>query len=155
MATYLGIDYGSGSTGVAVGEDITGTARPLTTVAMSKGKVNHAAFDQLMKEWQPQAVVVGLPRNQDDTFTFLAPKVEAFAKWVHKIFQVPVYFIDERNSTTAAKEFIFSRYQYKGLKKAKVDTISAAIILQAFLDGEEYQELDPQVILVTPDLIGN
>ncbi|RIY38650.1 Holliday junction resolvase RuvX [Psittacicella gerlachiana] len=143
MGYYLGVDYGTGSTGIAIGQDITATAQPLTTIKMSKGKVDHASFDKLMKEWQPTAVVVGLPRNQDNSLTAVAPKVVAFAKWVHKIFAVPVYFIDERNTTTSAKEFIFDKYSYKGLQKGKVDSISAALILQAYFDGEEYQEYIP------------
>ncbi|RIY32250.1 Holliday junction resolvase RuvX [Psittacicella melopsittaci] len=143
MAYYLGVDYGTGNTGIAIGQDLTGTAQPLTSVSMRQGKVDHASFDKLMREWQPTAVVVGLPRNQDDSLTQVAPKVIAFANWVHKIFAVPVYFIDERNTTTSAKEFIFAKYNYKGLQKNKVDAISAALILQAYLDGEAYQEFVP------------
>ncbi|RIY34248.1 Holliday junction resolvase RuvX [Psittacicella hinzii] len=148
MAYYLGVDYGTGNTGIAIGQDVTYTAQPLTHVSMSKGKVDHAGFDKLVKEWQPKAVVVGLPRNQDGSLTNVAPKVIAFAKWVHKIFTIPVYFIDERNTTTSAKEFIFDKYAYKGLQKNKVDAISAALILQAYFDGEEFIEYDPEQEIV-------
>ncbi|MFC6277231.1 Holliday junction resolvase RuvX [Psittacicella hinzii] len=147
MAYYLGVDYGTGATGIAIGQDVTYTAQPLTGIPMSKGKVDHASFDKLVKEWQPAAIVVGLPRNQDNTFTHVSPKVYNFAKWVHKIFSIPVYFMDERNTTTSAKELIFAKYQYKGLQKHKVDAVSAALILQAYFDGEEYQTFDPQVSL--------
>lgn len=143
MAYFLGIDYGTGSTGLAIGQDLIGTAQPLDTLKVKNGKLDLDKITALIKEWQITAFVIGLPLNQDNTETKVTPKVRKLARFLVKNFQLPVYFMDERNSTTSAKEFIFNKYTSKGLQKNKVDAISAAIILQAYLDGEEPLEQLP------------
>lgn len=141
MKTYLGLDYGTSSTGVAVGTELTQTANPIATLRLLKGKVNPADLEKLLKEWQPDALVMGLPLNQDGTETKVTPKVRTFAKWFAKTFHKDVYLVDERNSSTSAREFIFERYKFKGLQKSKVDQVSAAIILETFLLEGEYLEI--------------
>ena len=67
-ATLLGFDYGTKFIGVAVGSTLTRTARPLATLAVARsGQPDWVALTRLVEEWRPQALVVGLPLNMDDT----------------------------------------------------------------------------------------
>ena len=66
-ATLLGFDFGTKSIGVAVGQQLTGTARPLTALKAQEGTPDWNLIEKLLKEWQPDYVVVGLPLNMDGT----------------------------------------------------------------------------------------
>ena len=63
--TLLAFDFGTKSIGVAVGQRITGTARPLPALKAQDGKPDWNIIEKLLKEWQPEAVIVGLPLNMD------------------------------------------------------------------------------------------
>ncbi len=65
--TFLGFDFGTKSIGVAVGQRITATARPLPALKAQDGKPDWNVIEKLLKEWQPEAVIVGLPLNMDGT----------------------------------------------------------------------------------------
>ena len=65
--TFLGFDFGTKSIGVAVGQRITATARPLPALKAQDGKPDWNIIEKLLKEWQPEAVIVGLPLNMDGT----------------------------------------------------------------------------------------
>lgn len=138
---YLGIDYGSSHTGLAVGQDVTSTVAPLDAVRTKNSKLAPEVWAKLFADYEFKAIVMGLPRNMDGSETKFATTVRKTAKWLNKTYAIPVYLVDERNSTTSAKEWIFANREYKGLTKSKIDSISACIILQAFLDGEEYEEI--------------
>ena len=65
--TLLAFDFGTKSIGVAVGQRITGTARPLTALKANDGTPDWNLIERLLKEWQPDDVIVGLPLNMDGT----------------------------------------------------------------------------------------
>jgi len=65
--TLLAFDFGTKSIGVAVGQRITGTARPLTALKANDGTPDWNLIERLLKEWQPDEAVVGLPLNMDGT----------------------------------------------------------------------------------------
>lgn len=129
--TVFAFDYGSKRCGIAVGQTLTKTARPLA-------QINHGitpewqTLDALITEWRPQTLVVGLPLNMDDSHGKMASEVKQFAMQLRQRYQLPVDFIDERLSTRAARE----RLQQQGVKKANkaaINTTAAQIILEDWL----------------------
>lgn len=133
---YLGFDFGLRRIGVAVGESITGSARPLTTLPCRDGTPDWERVATLIKDWQPQALVVGVPRHADGADSALTPLAERFARRLHGRFAVPVHTIDEHLSSHAAERHL-SEHGRGGRKLAKrkedIDSLAAAIILESWL----------------------
>ncbi len=86
--TLLAFDFGTKSIGVAIGQRITGTARPLTAIKANDGTPDWTQFEKLLKEWQPELVVVGLPLNMDGTNQPLTDRARKFANRLHGRFGV-------------------------------------------------------------------
>ena len=129
-AVVLALDSGSKKTGVAVGNRITGGARPLGVVRGSRGR-QLAAILALVAEWQPGQVVVGLPLHADGTAHRQTARVRDFARALAARLPaaVPVALADERHSTQLAR-----RSGRGGVEKG-VDAAAAAVILQNWLDN--------------------
>ncbi|WP_241488341.1 Holliday junction resolvase RuvX, partial [Winslowiella iniecta] len=107
--TMLSFDFGTKSIGVAVGQQLTGTARPLTAIKAQDGIPDWNLIERLLKEWQPDLVVVGLPLNMDGTEQPLTARARKFANRLHGRFGVPVELHDERLSTVEARADLFAR----------------------------------------------
>jgi putative holliday junction resolvase len=120
---YLAFDYGTRRVGVAVGNTLTGDAQPLQTVA-AEGDARFAALGVLIGEWQPAALVVGIPLHPDGAPHDNTRRAQRFARQLHGRFKLPVHEVDERYSTTAA---------LADHAAADADAASAAIILNQFL----------------------
>ncbi len=103
LKLLLGFDYGTKQIGVAVGQVITGQARELCTLKAQNGAPDWAQVEKLFKEWQPDAVVVGLPLNMDGTPSEMSARAEKFARRLNGRFNVPAYTHDERLTTFEAK----------------------------------------------------
>ena len=102
-------DFGTKSIGVAVGQQLTGSARPLTALKAQDGIAGLAEIEKLLKEWQPDFVVVGLPLNMDGTEQPLTDRARKFANRLHGRFGVRVELQDERLSTVEARADLFER----------------------------------------------
>lgn len=135
--TVLGFDFGTKSIGVAVGQEITGTASPLNALKAVDGIPNWDLLQKVFEEWQPQLAVVGLPLNMDGTnqqVTFAAKK---FANRLNAKYRLPVESVDERLTTADAKAQLFELGGYKKLDKQKVDSVSACLIVQSWMDNQD------------------
>ncbi len=119
--TYLAFDYGQRRVGVAVGNTLLGQARPLKTVA-AEGDARFAAIGALINEWQPDALVVGIPLHPDGAPHDNTRRAQRFARQLHGRFRLAVHEVDERYTTTEALA--------DGAKDA--DAAAAAIILDQF-----------------------
>jgi putative Holliday junction resolvase len=122
--TLLGFDAGERRIGIAIGNTLTGTARALETVPAAQV---WPAVQRLIKEWQPDAFVVGLPLRDDGSETQGTAPARRFAGRLQGRFGKPVALVDERYTSVAAEE----RYG----KMAPVDHHAAALILQQHLDA--------------------
>lgn len=105
--TLLAFDFGTKSIGVAVGQRITGTARPLTALKANDGTPDWNLIERLLREWQPDDVIVGLPLNMDGTEQPLTARSRKFANKIHGRFGVSVKLHDERLSTVEARAGLF------------------------------------------------
>ena len=133
--TILGVDYGTGSIGFAIGQTITGTASAIKALKAKDGQPNWEQVKAILDEWQPDLVVVGLPLNMDGTEQWITQRAKKFANRLHGRFGVAVTTHDERLSTADAKAFLFERGGYKDLKKGNVDSQSAVVILESYFES--------------------
>lgn len=131
--TLLGFDFGTKSIGVATGQMITATAQPIDAIKANDGIPNWDTVEKVIKEWQPDLVVVGLPLNMDGTEQAITQRAKKFANRLNGRFGVKIALQDERLTTASAKEFIFERGGFKALDKGKIDSVSAALILESWM----------------------
>lgn len=134
VQTIIAFDFGTSSIGCAVGQSITGTAQGLSSFKAQDGIPDWNEIGKLLAEWQPDLLVVGLPLNMDGTEQPLTQRARKFANRLNGRFNLPVELQDERLTTVEAKAEIFSRGGYKALKKDKVDSISACLILESWFE---------------------
>lgn len=122
LQTFLAFDYGSKRTGVASGNRLTRTASPLSTIA-AIGDARFPLIHARLKEWQPDALVIGVPFHPDGASHANTLGAQKFARQLRGRFGLQVFEVDERYSTTEALA--------SGAKDA--DAASACIILEQFL----------------------
>ncbi|MEQ9772998.1 Holliday junction resolvase RuvX [Pectobacterium jejuense] len=134
--TILAFDFGTKSIGVAIGQEITGTARALTSFKAQEGIPDWQKVEKLLSEWQPDLVVVGLPLNMDGTEQPLTARARKFANRLHGRFGVTIELHDERLSTVEARADLFERGGFKALDKGSVDAASAVIILESWFEAQ-------------------
>ena len=134
--TVLAFDFGTKSIGVAVGQEITGTASPLPALKARDGIPDWNVIEKLYEEWQPHVVVVGLPLNMDGTEQEMTQRARKFGNRVHGRFRVAVETCDERLTTTDAKSMLFELGGYKKLTKDKVDSVSACVIFASWNESQ-------------------
>ncbi|MCM2681521.1 Holliday junction resolvase RuvX [Echinimonas agarilytica] len=133
--TLLGFDFGTKSIGVAIGQEITGTASPEAAIKATDGIPDWDIIGSLLKEWQPDLVVVGLPLNMDGTEQELTLRSKKFANRIHGRFGVPIKLHDERLTTVDAKARLFEMGGFKALSKGKVDSVSAVLIIESYFES--------------------
>lgn len=126
----LGFDYGTKRIGVAVGQTLTGSARPLTIVRARDGKPDWEAISRLITEWQPAALVVGLPVHMDGTEHERTARARRFGNQLAGRYNLPVHRVDERLTSYEAE--LELRAQGKGGEAP--DAVAAQLILQSWLD---------------------
>ncbi|NRA83169.1 MAG: Holliday junction resolvase RuvX [Gammaproteobacteria bacterium] len=136
MTTMLAFDYGTKSIGVAIGQQITGTASPLAAIKANDGIPNWDTIEKIIKEWQPSQIIVGLPTNMDGTDQEITIRARKFSKRLFGRFKVPVQTHDERLTTVEAKERLFELGGYKKLTKGKIDSVSAVLILESWFETQ-------------------
>jgi putative Holliday junction resolvase len=134
--TVIGFDFGMKHIGIAVGQTITRTAQALTSISAKDGIPNWNEIEKIISLWQPSALVVGLPLKMDGTSQPITQYVHEFVELLKKRFKLPVYFEDERLSTVEAREKLFSKGGYRALTKKNIDSLSAKLILESWLNHE-------------------
>ena len=130
---YLGFDFGYKRIGVAIGQRLTGHARPLSTLNAISGVPNWALVQALIDAWQPAAFIVGLPTCIDGKELYTTGAARGFARQLRKKFNIPVYLVDERLSTVEARAQLFAEGGYRKLKTSEIDSLAACIILEQWL----------------------
>ncbi len=135
LRLLLGFDYGSKQIGVAVGQAITGQARELCILRAQNGVPDWQKVEALIKEWQPDAIIVGLPLNMDGTKSEMSDRAEKFARRLNGRFNLPVHTHDERLTTYEAKGQRLQQGQNSGYRERPVDALAAALLLQGWLEA--------------------
>jgi putative Holliday junction resolvase len=120
--SFLAFDFGTRRVGVASGNTLLKSASPLRTIN-AEGDARFDAIAKLVAEWQPDALVVGVPYHPDGAPHDNTRRAQRFARQLHGRFRLPVHEVDERYTTTEAL----------AAGAADVDAASAAVILDQFL----------------------
>ncbi|WP_304352165.1 Holliday junction resolvase RuvX [Comamonas testosteroni] len=120
---FLGFDFGIKRTGCASGNRVLGGANPLPTIKAEGADARLTAVEKLIREWQPNALVIGVPYHPDGAAHENTARALKFGRQLRSRFKLPVYEVDERYSTTEALA--------GGARDA--DAASACIILEQFL----------------------
>jgi putative Holliday junction resolvase len=135
IRTFIGFDVGKKRTGVAIGNDVTRIANGLHYYQNHKnGSTNWQAVQEVLDEYRPYAVIVGVPYNADGStqeMTFIA---KSFARKLSERFSIECILVDEFLSSFEAKKQLKYNHYHKNAKRAAVDKKSAEIILQDFLN---------------------
>ncbi|NOY63067.1 MAG: Holliday junction resolvase RuvX [Gammaproteobacteria bacterium] len=136
--SLLGFDFGTRKIGVAVGQELTASARPLCSVRSVAGKPDWSTLTQLLDEWRPDALVVGIPLNMDDSEQPMTAAARRFVRQLEQRYKIPVYSVDERlTSIEATRIYTASGKSVRSGKRGKVtdkiDPIAAQLILETWL----------------------
>lgn len=130
--TLLGFDYGSRKIGVAVGQELTGSSTPLTTLRHGGGEPDWDAIARLIAEWRPAALVVGVPLNMDGSEQPMTAAARRFARRLSGRYGLPVFEADERLSSRAASDLMHETESGRARRRLGVDEVAAHVILQTF-----------------------
>ena len=131
--TVIGFDFGTVWTGIAIGVTLTTQARPLNAIKSINLKPNWLAIETVLKEWQPQKLIVGLPSSMIDNHHPMTAKALKFSRQLEGRFKVPVELIDERLTTREAYQIAIESKQQK--TKQQIDSIAAVLITESWLRG--------------------
>ena len=129
MQRVLGFDYGPRKIGIAIGQTLTGTASALKTLRAVKERPDWDGINGLIETWQPDALIVGLPYNMDDTEAELATRVRRFARQLEGRYRRKVYLVDERLTSVEARRAMPTRVR----KIEALDAHAAKLILETWL----------------------
>jgi putative Holliday junction resolvase len=133
--TVLAFDFGERRIGIAVGEHLINSANPLTTIDNESNEVRFAAITQLINEWRPKLLVVGLPLSLDGSETEVTQLCKKFARRLNGRFNLPVIMIDERYSSTEASQLLNETGIRGRAQKAMLDQVAAQTILRSYFDS--------------------
>ena len=130
--TVLAFDFGTKRIGVAVGESLIGLAHPLAEIAAEETERRFAAIAEIIKEWQPRHLVVGLPLATDGAPHDLTRRAQRFARQLEGRFGLAVSFVDERYTSVDAEASLREAGAHKALREKRVDSAAAQLILQQY-----------------------
>ncbi|MCB5188425.1 Holliday junction resolvase RuvX [Methylobacillus caricis] len=131
----LGFDFGEKRIGVAIGEHLLGIAHPLQTIEAEANDKRFGTIANLIAEWHPVALVVGLPlylNGDEHALTLLCRK---FARRLEGRFNLPVIMVDERLSSVEASHALKETGIFGRKQKPLLDQVAAQHILQSYFDG--------------------
>ena len=120
--TLLAFDYGKKRIGVAVGNSVTRSAQALSIINFASSNERFARIQGLIGEWQPGALVVGLPRHPDGAPHEMTEAATRFGHQLHGRFHLPVYWVDERYTSVAVQD--------------GNDALAAALILEQYFSEQ-------------------
>ena len=135
--TILAFDFGLRRIGVAVGQDVTGSASPLGVVGNGENGADHAAIRKIVDEWRPARLVVGMPLHADGSTSDMSKAVSGFVGEL-EIYGLPVETTDERYSSIEAEKVLKNARQQGSrgrISKADIDAAAAVFIAERYLAG--------------------
>ncbi len=133
----LGLDFGSRTVGVAVSDGLLLTAQGVETIERkdeNKLRKTCARIEELAKEYEVSTIVLGLPKNMNNTEGERVEKTKEFGAMLERRTGLPVVYWDERLTTVAAEQVLMESGVRRENRKAVIDKIAACFILQGYLD---------------------
>ena len=139
----LGLDFGSRTVGVAVSDGLLLTAQGVETIERkdeNKLRQTAARIEALVKEYEVTTIVMGLPKNMNNTEGERVEKTKAFGEMLERRTGLPVVYWDERLTTIAAEQVLMESGVRRENRKAVIDKIAACFILQGYLDHIRFKQ---------------
>lgn len=139
----IGLDYGTKTVGVAVSDELGITAQPLETITRTSSKKLRktlARIESLIKEYDVEKIVLGNPKNMNNTEGDRSVQTEAFKKQLERRTGLPVVLWDERLTTAESERILISGGVRRENRKAVIDQLAASIILQSYMDANGNEE---------------
>ena len=133
--TVLGFDFGTRWIGTAVGQTRTGTASPLQAIRVINNKPDWNNIAKLIETWQPQKLIVGLPKGMDGTPHQLTRLCEKFSRQIEGRFHIKTELSDERLTTREAWQIVESN-SHRHISKPEIDSIAAVLITETWLSEQ-------------------
>ena len=138
---YIAFDYGLKKTGVAIGQSITKTASPLTSLSMNKGEPDWSEIDSIIENFKPSCAVFGMPEECINSNKTLIDNIKAFSSGIAQRYGISIKFVNEHLTSKIAKDQLKEQRQegilQRQLKKGQIDSMAASIILQEWMNFEE------------------
>ena len=144
VKTLLAFDFGTQRIGIATGQRITATARPLNPVKARDGIPDWDVLQRIIDEWQPDAFVVGLPLNMDGTASDMSRRAKKFAGRLEGRFHRPSFTHDERLSSYEAKGMVIAQGGSRDFGANSVDGIAAQLILESWMAAWPLTDTPPE-----------
>jgi putative Holliday junction resolvase len=136
--TILAFDFGRRRIGIAIGQQVTGSANPLGVVANNESGPDWQQIEKILDEWQPDCLIVGMPANADGSRAKISTYVDEFIDNLGR-FERPVHTVDERYTSLEAEEMLRSE-RAMGLRgrihKDMIDSTAAVLIAERWLRKE-------------------
>ena len=133
----LAFDFGEARLGVAVGYEKTGMVHPLVTLRIKDDQPDWAQVEKLINEWNPTALIVGLPLNMDGSDNPMTFKARKFGNRLNGRYNLPIHMVDERLTTRIASEALAETGLASRKYKAVIDQLAAQHILQTYLSQQQ------------------
>lgn len=133
----MAFDFGTRRIGVASGQELLGTGKPLTMLPARDGVPDWDHIGRLLEEWKPDRVLVGLPLNMDDTENDMCARARKFGKRLHGRFHVEVEMVDERLTSFEAKGDVMAAGGSRDFGRDGVDDRAAVLILETWFHQQE------------------
>ena len=131
----LGIDLGTRRIGLAISDPERRIATPLEVYERQTTERDAAHFMEIIQDWEISALVIGLPLHTTGQSGIKVQQTKSFAGWLAKVSERPIFFWDERFTTSQAHERLKSAGVRASQRKGRIDSIAAQILLQDYLDA--------------------
>ncbi|MDH4571568.1 Holliday junction resolvase RuvX [Salinicola acroporae] len=141
----MAFDYGTRRIGVSVGNEMLRSASGLEPLPARDGIPDWVLVEKLLKEWQPDLLVVGLPIHDDGSESDMSVRARKFGNRLHGRFGKPVEMFDERGTTRAAKQIAREQGHKGNYRDRGVDGIAAQLILENWFNRESLPSGTPDV----------
>lgn len=134
MERYIGLDVGDRTIGVAISDPFLLTAQSLMTIKRKSKIEDIEIINDIIKEKEVSKIIVGLPKNMNNTIGPQAKKVKTFVKELRKHTDLDIEYVDERLTTVSATRVLIEQNVSRKKRKDVIDSIAATYILQTYLD---------------------
>ena len=134
MERYIGLDVGDRTIGVAISDPFLLTAQSLMTIKRKSKIEDIEIINGIIKEKEVSKIIVGLPKNMNNTIGPQAKKVKTFVKELRKHTDLDIVYVDERLTTVSATRVLIEQNVSRKKRKDVIDSVAATYILQTYLD---------------------
>jgi putative Holliday junction resolvase len=136
MKRLMGLDYGDKTIGIALSDELGWTAQGLEVIRRSSSEKDLARLREVIEQYNVHELVVGLPKNMNNTIGPRAEMCIAFAEYLQEVFEMPVHLWDERLTTVSAQRMLIEADVSRKKRKQVIDKMAAALILQNYMDSK-------------------